>query len=62
MNPAIFTILAWEKELEIQSQADRYDPGVILSQHPKPRRENHKSSLSDPVDLADPQDPTTASL
>jgi hypothetical protein len=46
MNPTVFTILAWEKELEIKSQAQqarRHGPDVFLPEEPRPQRERRKS-------------------
>ena len=46
MNPMVFTIVAWENELEIQRQVQRkqrYGVGVILAKDPRPRRKTLKS-------------------
>jgi hypothetical protein len=45
MNPMVFTILAWEKELEMQCQAHkirRCDPGAFMPQDRKPRRASRR--------------------
>jgi hypothetical protein len=40
MNPLIFAVLYWERELEIQRQAlrdKRYDPDEFITQEPETR-------------------------
>jgi hypothetical protein len=46
MNPLVYIILVWERELEMQrqaQQASRYDPFVILPAEEHPGREVRKS-------------------
>lgn len=46
MNPMVFTILAWERELEMQRQAQQrsgHDPFVPLSGEEYPGRKVRKS-------------------
>lgn len=46
MNPMVFTILAWERELEMQRQAQQlsgHDLFVALPGEERPGREVHKS-------------------
>ena len=41
MNPMVFTILAWEKELEMQCQGQRpprCNPAMFIPEDRKPRR------------------------
>jgi hypothetical protein len=45
MNPLVFTILAWEKELEMQSQAQRRpscNPAMFMPEDRKPRRASRR--------------------
>ena len=45
MNPMVFTILAWEKELEMQRQAQRqprYNPATFMPEDRKPRQASRR--------------------
>lgn len=48
MNPIVFTILAWEREMEVRRQVQRTDaydplPTRLQADDPAPPRENTKS-------------------
>lgn len=45
MNPMVFTILAWERELEMQCQAHRLprcNPAVVMLEDRKPRQASRR--------------------
>jgi hypothetical protein len=49
MNPMVFTILAWEKELEMQCQSHKIrtsDPGLFMPEIRKSRRASRRPFLA----------------
>jgi hypothetical protein len=63
MNPMVFTILAWEKEMEMQWQSHKIrlrDPGLFMPENRKSRRASRRPFFARILGLG-PQPPCECS-